>query len=192
MQVTRDAAVADADGTLSAAGEVVMHAAASGVIDRCCEALKQLRGILATFRMTTRAAPTRAAQYASAILVPLQSFLASNGASALDSDARMAFVQSVVDGVATRYRDLAHETLSTVRKTESSLRRLKSRKEGSDAAAGAPASGGHGTDELIALQLRLDIGEFGRKVSELGLDLTGLGSYKALQAVPENAESLQD
>jgi hypothetical protein len=181
------AAFGDCDEKLTAASDAVLGAAASGLVERCCEALKQLRGIVATFRMTSRGAPTRPAQYASAILEPLSTFLAS--ADGLSQSGRTALSRAVLDGVVERYHHLAHDTLSTVRKTESSLRRLKSRKaDGVDAAAAGGAGGGssggtYGTDELIAMQLTLDIEEFGKKVKECGIAPETLESFEKLKAV---------
>ena len=123
---------------------------------------------------------TRPAQYASSILLPLSTFILNdltssggggggiNGSSVGENAKKRTLVHAVLEGVCERYRDLADDTLSTVRKTESSLRRLKSRKEG--VAAGATAAAATtdvlGTDALIAMQLALDIEEFGKKVKE--------------------------
>jgi len=188
------AAFGDCDEKLSAASEAVLHAAASGLVERCCEALKQLRGIVATFRMTTRGAPTRPAQYASAILEPLATFLTR--ADGLSQTGRTALSRAVLDGVVKRYHTLAHDTLSTVRKTESSLRRLKSRKgDGVESAGGSGADAGgappvaYGTDELIAMQLALDIEEFGKKIKECGVAPETLESFGQLKAVVAQPES---
>lgn len=174
------AAFGACDEQLGSASTLVLRAAAAGLVERCCEALKQLRGIVATFRMTSRGAPTRPAQYASAILAPLLTFLGA--ADGLSESGKIALVHTVLEGVVEQYRHLAHDTLSTVRKTESSLRRLKSRKgsvvEGSDGGGGAL-----GTDELIAIQLSLDIEEFGKKVKECGVEPGDVQSFAELQAV---------
>jgi conserved oligomeric Golgi complex subunit 2 len=181
------AAFGDCDDKLGVASDAVLRAAACGLVERCCEALKQLRGIVATFRMTSRGAPTRPAQYASAILEPLSTFLTT--ADGLSTTGRTALSRAVLEGVVERYHHLAHDTLSTVRKTESSLRRLKSRK--GDAIDSSGAGGGatgaavstYGTDELIAMQLTLDIEEFGKKVKECGVAPETLDSFKQLKAV---------
>ena len=192
------AAFGDCDEKLGAASEAVLRAAASGLVERCCEALKQLRGIVATFRMTTRGAPTRPAQYASAILEPLSTFLTRS--DGLSQTGRAALSRAVLDGVIERYHNLAHDTLSTVRKTESSLRRLKSRKgDGVDSAGGGGADAGgarggapsiaYGTDELIAMQLNLDIEEFGKKVKDCGVPPETLKSFEQLKGVVAQQES---
>lgn len=59
-----------------------------------------------------------------------------------------ASLQAVVAGVSVRYQQLADDTLSTVRKTESSLKRLKTRQklaaDGGEGGAGAWAGCGAG------------------------------------------------
>jgi conserved oligomeric Golgi complex subunit 2 len=166
----------DAEAALEAASECVITAAAGCIVENCCEALKQLRGIVATFRMTQRAAPTRPAQYATTVLVPLQRFLSTHmqeGGLAAE-EGRAALARAVVAGVAHRYCTLAADTLTTVRKTESSLRRLKGRKEGEGGAA-------QDTDKLIALQLGLDVKEFGRQAAQCGVDANALEAFELLE-----------
>ena len=180
------AAFGACDEQLGSASTMILRAAATGLVERCCEALKQLRGIVATFRMTSRGAPTRPAQYASMILAPLSAFL--NTADGLSGDGKRALVHAVLDGVVERYRHLAHDTLSTVRKTESSLKRLKSRKGGAGEGAADGSIGALGTDELIAMQLALDIEEFGKKVKECGIDPKEVESFADLQAVVTSSE----
>ncbi|MEW5318940.1 MAG: hypothetical protein WDW38_010122 [Sanguina aurantia] len=80
-------------------------------------------------------------------------------------------VVRVVNG---RYRQLSEELLSTVRKTESSLKRLKKSRPG-EGAEGAMAD-----SDKIALQLHLDVQEYGRQITGLGLDPMHLASYKQL------------
>ncbi len=181
------AALADAGAALGAAGEAALAAAAAGLADRCCEALKQLRGIVATFRMTARAAPTRPSHYVASVLAPLLAFLEAAGLEAGGAP-RAALARAVVAGVAARFAALAEETLESVRRTESSLRRLKTRKAGGgEEEGGAPAAG---ADALIAAQLFLDAQEFGRRCGAAGVAPAELEPFRALWravAPPERA-----
>jgi hypothetical protein len=179
----------EASGMLEVSSGLLLDRIADIVADECCDSLKHVRGIVATFRMTARSAPTRPAQYASALTVPINSVLLSrsnNSQGAKLSDAAMqTVIVSVVDRIASRYAALVTETLSTVRKTESSLRRLKSRKEGVSAPAGeSSVVGGPGSktaDELIAKQFELDVAEFTSKVAELGIEVDGVESFGLLK-----------
>ncbi len=57
-------------------------------------AVLQLRGIVATFRMTKRAQPDRPSHYVSAILNPLQAFLQGEAAGRLAQPARAELTQA--------------------------------------------------------------------------------------------------
>lgn len=187
------AAFADCSTGLAAAAHITLNAAADVLVTKCCEALKQLRGIVATFRMTARSPPTRPAQYAITILTPLRDFVAGPGAECLDSAGRATLARAVVDGVAMQYCQLASSTLSTVRKTESSLRRLKSRKVGGGATPeGGDAGAAPDIDKMIEMQLALDVAEFKSKAEECGVLPGELASLEELTAavapVDEDAE----
>jgi hypothetical protein len=68
-------------------------AAAQDLAEQCAAVLKQLRGITATYRMTTRPAPTKASHYVASILAPLGAFLNGDPARRLSPDARAQIVQ---------------------------------------------------------------------------------------------------
>lgn len=144
--------------------------------------------------MANRAAPTRASHYVVTILAPLsQSLNTTQGPSRLPAATKQHLTKVVVQGIAARYQQLAEDTLSTVRKTEDSLRRLKYRKvatpEGGETEGAAPMD----TDKLISMQLFLDVQEFGRQLKRLGLvpaDLPGFKTLWEAVAPPEKVEEL--
>lgn len=88
----------------------------------------------------------------------------------------------------TRYCDLARDLVTTVRKTESSLKRLKDRRAGAAAGgAGAPAASaaaGGGSDmsdtDKICRQLALDAAEYGRQLRRFGVDAAALPPFTQL------------
>eukprot|EP00887_Chlorella_sp_A99_P001064 scaffold14.g1064.t1 len=125
---------------LRCAGAALLGAAAEGLVEQCVVVLKQLRGIVATFRMTNRA------------------------------QARF------------------------VRKTESSLKRLKSRQQRAPE-GGGDAAPQEDTDKMIGRQLFLDVQEFGRQAAAVGgLDPGGLQEFRLLWrtvAPPEQADAIQ-
>ncbi|KAL4420915.1 hypothetical protein ABPG77_001256 [Micractinium sp. CCAP 211/92] len=176
-------AFAEAAEQLEAAGGALMEAVADSLTEKSVVVLKQLRGIVATFRMTSRAQPSRPSHYVSMILAPLHQFTQGEAAAQLSVDARQQLAAAVAAGVSSRYLHLADDTLSTVRKTESSLKRLKARQQGTEGGA-APAD----TDKMIALQLFLDVQEFGRQAKQAGVNVVQLESYQQLWrlVVPED------
>jgi hypothetical protein len=174
--------------TLKSAQETVLQHIAHQIAGECLSVLTQLRGIVATFRMTARAAPTRPSHYASLVLQPLQKNIQQKlnvqlkssddgGGSAVGKVSEL-----VVAEVAERFAALAGDTLSAVRKTESSLRRLKTRKAGGGATDDQPeaAAAALSTDQLIAMQLNLDAREFGKHAKAGGVNVEQLEHYQSL------------
>ena len=167
----------------------------AAVVERCLEALKQLKGITATFRMTNKPLPTRHSHFVPGILAPLRAFVDSDRAKALTPASRTELALSVSDGVSTRYAEMAGELVTTVKKTEASLNRLKDRKAGK---AGAAAGGGGATasaaakaggadgkisdTDKICKQLHLDVCEYGAQLAKLGVDPKERETFKALWA----------
>lgn len=67
-------------------------------------------------------------------------------------------------GLPFRYYETISEVLSSVRKMEESLKRLKQARKGAATAAAAGANGGLTDDSKIRLQLALDVEYLGEQV----------------------------
>lgn len=161
--------------------EDLLRVCADGIAERCSEYLGQIRGIVAAFRMTART-PTTAAQYSSMILKPLETFLSDlAGMEGLDRLSR-----AVIAKVCERYHTVARDTLETARKTEESLKKLKSRKTNSN---GVEESTGLSTDQMVALQLSHDVKEFVSKIGAL-LSVTQEVVFDELPAARKLFESI--
>ena len=163
--------------------EDLLRVCADGIAERCSEYLGQIRGIVAAFRMTART-PTTAAQYSSMILKPLETFLSElAGMEGLDRLSR-----AVIAKVCERYHNVARETLETARKTEQSLKKLKSRKTNSH---GVEESTALSTDQMVAMQLSLDVKEFVSKIGAL-LTVTQEVTFDEIPAARTLFESIVD
>lgn len=146
---------------------------ACNLADESARALTQLRGIVATFRMTARNAPTRPSHYASLVLAPLNKMRIDG---TFEDPIFLAVAALVVAMVCEKFAVLANDTLNAVRKTESSLKRLKARKpEG-----GITEEQQLSIDQLIAMQLELDVKEFGKQASKFGVVTDSLAEYQNL------------
>lgn len=121
--------------SLAAAGEGARARLVAALAEECTAALSQLRGIVASFRMANRRAPTAPSPYAGRLLAPLAAFLAAH-TGLLGADAAARLAREVAEGVAGAYASLAADTLAALEKTESSLRRLKSRQRMADGEGG--------------------------------------------------------
>jgi hypothetical protein len=188
------AALDDAATALAAAGSPAQSLAAAVVAERCVEVLRQMKGITATYRMTNKPAPTRHSHFVPGVTQPLRALLDGPRLSAsLSADARRAFAHEVALLVCARYEDMARDLVTTVRKTESSLRRLRERRAGGGPGGGGlPApSGGAAADsgdsvsdtDKICRQLVLDAQEFGRQLAKFGVDAKELAPFQTLWSV---------
>ncbi|KAK9821420.1 hypothetical protein WJX81_002272 [Elliptochloris bilobata] len=151
----------------------------------CAAALRHVRAVTATYRMTTRPPPSRPSHYAAGILSPLRAFLDAPHGQALPAVTRASLAQGVVAAVAGSFAAAAGDTLVTLRRTESSLRRLKKTRAG-DGAAGE-AAGLSDTDK-VGRQLALDAQEYGRQAEALGVATADMPEYRALMAAVAPAD----
>lgn len=142
-------------------------------VDRCTEALKQLKGITATFRMTNKPMPTRHSHFVPMILAPMQAFLDNERAKNLSKQSRRDIIVKVLESVSEKYGELARDLLETVKKTEASLNRLKDRQ-------GKTNSTGVGDTDKICRQLYLDVKEYASQIEKFGISPKESASFRAL------------
>lgn len=62
-------------------------------VRRCAAALRHVRAVTATYRMTTRPPPSRPSHYAAGILTPLRAFLDAPHGRALPAATRASLAQ---------------------------------------------------------------------------------------------------
>lgn len=171
----------DTLGTLWDTSRKLLGVCAQRIATECCQYLGHIRGIVATFRMTARA-PTSAAQYSSLILNPLRQILEqSNLMERLGAQHRESLQKQVIEDTALKFASVSSETLGTARKTEISLKKLKSRKNLSD-----PTEGDHpiiSTDTMVEMQLRYDIEQFVKEATIIVADLESSDAIKELKKV---------
>ncbi|EFJ51678.1 component of oligomeric golgi complex 2 [Volvox carteri f. nagariensis] len=159
-------ALAEVAAAVQSSGRSLAAAVTDEVVERCASAVRQLKGITATYRVTSKAPPVRASHYVSGVLTPLRQLLEAGPVKRLAPELQQELVVvPVAEGVCSRYAALADELLVSVRKTESSLKRLKKAKGGAggeeDSAAGLSDS------DKITLQLHLDVEELGVQLNQL-------------------------
>eukprot|EP00850_Spirogloea_muscicola_P009839 SM000056S17957 [mRNA] locus=s56:314391:319655:+ [translate_table: standard] len=175
VQESIGAGVDAALASLPAITEVLTDA----VAEKCMEFLKQVKGVTAVYRMTNKPLPTRHSPYVPDILRPLRAFVEGDRAALIAEKARAELVATIVDRVTTRYDSLAQELVTTARRTESSLKRL--RQGASRTGMGADTAGAHisDSDKMVA-QLFLDVQEYGRQLQHFGVNPQAVASYATL------------
>eukprot|EP00897_Mesotaenium_endlicherianum_P006823 jgi/Mesen1/6169/ME000317S05297 len=149
------------------------------ITDKCVEVLRQLKGITTTYRMTNKPLPTRHSLYVANVLQPLKGFVEGSRASYFSASSKEELIVAVVTRVTVKYDDMARELVTTVRKTETSLRMMKAR--ATRKGVSSEASGSNISDsEKITAQLFFDVQEYGRQVLRFGLKLSDINAYSSL------------
>ena len=86
-----------------------------------------------------------------------------------------------MESVCDKYAEMARELVSTVKKTEASLNRLKDRQ-------GKTSSAGIGDTDKICRQLYLDVKELSLHIEKLGINVKESKSFAELWQAVESGE----
>lgn len=166
----------DAAHKLDDVAEIAQDRLIGMVSEKCALVLKQMRGVTAAYRMTNKPSPTRPSPYVTSAMAPIISFSSM-------VDGNLVLLEGAAASVCNVYRAMITELIETVKKTESSLKRLK-KQASSDAVAKVTDT------EKICLQLFLDVKEVGNQLKQAGLDPENFQAYIDLweAAAPEDAK----
>ncbi|KAF5187259.1 Conserved oligomeric golgi complex subunit [Thalictrum thalictroides] len=159
----------------------IMSTVTESIVEKSVEDLRQLKGITTTYRMTNKPLPVRHSPYVSGILRPLQAFLDGERATTyLTREARRELLQSVTEEITNRYYELASDTVNLARKTESSLQRIRHNAQRRTGASSDVSDNNVSDTDKICMQLFLDVQEYGRNLSSLGVKADNISAYRLL------------
>lgn len=160
---------------------LVIKSIIDALVEKSVEALLQLKGISATYRMTNKPLPVRHSPYVSAILHPLKAFLEGDRAATyLDDATKHELLQGAALEITKSYNELASELVNVARKTESSLQRLRQGAQRRTGASSDVPDQNVSNADKIGMQLFLDIQEYGRNLAALGVDAAKIKDYQSL------------
>lgn len=151
--------------------------------EKCVEVLRQVKGIIATYRMTNRPLPSRHSPYVTSVLQPLKTFVEDERFAHLTKEMRAELILSVSEKITVTYDVLARDMVSVARTTESSLQRLRRGARQRGAGAGTETNDNNISDNLsdkICAQLFLDVQEYGRRLAALGIAAADMTAYTSL------------
>ncbi|KAI0565041.1 COG-complex component COG2 [Gracilaria domingensis] len=131
----------------------------------CVENLQPLRGILATYRMSSKQLPTTHSTFVPKILRPLKSFMKEYEETFPRAE-RVALATGVVEQTAEEYRKMATDLLQRNKSSEATLRRLNIGRSG---ALSGTSSSSTSVIEKISTQLFLDVQKFAEEAAALGV-----------------------
>uniref|UniRef100_A0A8C6Q638 Conserved oligomeric Golgi complex subunit 2 n=1 Tax=Nothobranchius furzeri TaxID=105023 RepID=A0A8C6Q638_NOTFU len=131
--------------------------------ERCCRFLKSASEVPRLYRRTNKDVPVRASAYMENALQPLHQVLTDSTGSVTPQMAQ-EWLRVALAECTQKYYETISEVLSSVRKMEESLKRLKQARKGASATTTTGGNGGPSDDGKIRLQLALDVEYLGEQV----------------------------
>uniref|UniRef100_A0A4W6DN46 Conserved oligomeric Golgi complex subunit 2 n=1 Tax=Lates calcarifer TaxID=8187 RepID=A0A4W6DN46_LATCA len=159
--------------------------------ERCCRFLKSASEVPRLYRRTNKDLPTRASAYMDNALRPLHQLLTDSTGLVTPSTAQ-EWLRIALSDCTQRYYETISEVLSSVRKMEESLKRLKQARKGATAATTAGANGGPTDDSKIRLQLALDVEYLGEQIQKMGLQPSEISMFSTLMDLVKEARELAE
>ena len=98
----------------------------------------------------------------------------------LASDTRNEILLSAATEITDRYYELAADLVSVARKTESSLQKIRQSAQRRAGASSDISDNNVSDTDKICMQLFLDIQEYARNLSALGVEAANIASYRSL------------
>lgn len=154
------------------------------------ENIQQVNDLPRLYRKTNREIPSRSSSYVEQMLKPVKVFQEGLG-NKLDSNIIQRILEQVFVRITKEYYTSVTEVLTSVQKTEESLRRLKNLKEKSTNQQSS-VSGAMSDDDKIRLQLRLDVAGWTTELSKLNFIPTQIEKLLDLNNMVEESIKVRD
>ncbi|XP_076831419.1 conserved oligomeric Golgi complex subunit 2 [Brachyhypopomus gauderio] len=156
--------------------------------ERSFRFLKNASEVPRLYRRTNKEMPTRASAYMDNALRPLHQLLTDSTGVVKDSIV-LEWLRVTLSDCTHRYFETISDVLSSVRKMEESLKRLKqARKTAPTSTAGTSA--GPSDDTKIRLQLALDVEYLGEQIQMMGLQPRDITMFSSLLDLVREARDL--
>ncbi|KAM3605827.1 uncharacterized protein V6R79_005444 [Siganus canaliculatus] len=159
--------------------------------ERSCRFLKSASEVPRLYRRTNKEVPVRASAYMDNALRPLHQLLTDSTGLVAPSTAQ-EWLRVALSECTQRYYETISEVLSSVRKMEESLKRLKQARKGASTASTAGTNGGPTDDSKIRLQLALDVEYLGEQIQKMGLQPGDISMFSTLMDLVKEARELAE
>uniref|UniRef100_A0A3P9I1F5 Conserved oligomeric Golgi complex subunit 2 n=1 Tax=Oryzias latipes TaxID=8090 RepID=A0A3P9I1F5_ORYLA len=159
--------------------------------ERCCRFLKSASEVPRLYRRTNKDMPVRASAYMDNALRPLHQLLTDSTGLVTPVTAQ-AWLRVVLSVCTQKYYETISEVLSSVRKMEESLKRLKQARKGAAATTTTGANGGPTDDTKIRLQLALDVEYLGEQIQKMGFQPEDISMFSTLMDLVKEARELAE
>lgn len=154
------------------------------LLTHCVTHLKQVSDIPRLFRRTNREVPTKPCLYVKSALSFLINF--RNNYNNLIPANVTKWLELALSSLTERYLTSVTDVLTSVRKTEESLRRLKRIRDKSTGVL-PPDIQGISDDDKIRIQLQIDVNTYNTMITELSVSVTSIHHLEELVQAVEAA-----
>uniref|UniRef100_A0A8U7MSR6 Conserved oligomeric Golgi complex subunit 2 n=1 Tax=Corvus moneduloides TaxID=1196302 RepID=A0A8U7MSR6_CORMO len=140
--------------------------------------LKSALEVPRLYRRTNKEVPTKASPYVDSALKPFHR-LQNDYRDTLKQPMIHQWLEGALSESTQKYYETVSDVLSSVKKMEESLKRLKQARR-TTTSNPVGTNGGMSDDNKIRLQLALDVEYFGEQVQKMGLETSSIKSFSAL------------
>ncbi|XP_053477810.1 conserved oligomeric Golgi complex subunit 2 [Ictalurus furcatus] len=181
-------ALDDSKAALSGCVPTLNSRMTQNLTERSFRFLKNASEVPRLYRRTNKEVPTRASAYMDNALQPLHQLL-TDSTGVVKASIIQEWLRVALSDCTHRYFETISDVLSSVRKMEESLKRLKqARKTATTSTAGANI--GPSDDSKIRLQLALDVEYLGEQIQKMGLQPSDITMFSALLDLVQEARDL--
>uniref|UniRef100_A0A8C6Q477 Conserved oligomeric Golgi complex subunit 2 n=1 Tax=Nothobranchius furzeri TaxID=105023 RepID=A0A8C6Q477_NOTFU len=184
-------ALADSRACLSSSIPSLNSRMTLHLTERCCRFLKSASEVPRLYRRTNKDVPVRASAYMENALQPLHQVLTDSTGSVTPQMAQ-EWLRVALAECTQKYYETISEVLSSVRKMEESLKRLKQARKGASATTTTGGNGGPSDDGKIRLQLALDVEYLGEQIQKMGLQPSDITMFSTLMDLVKEARDLAE
>ncbi|XP_047458537.1 conserved oligomeric Golgi complex subunit 2 [Mugil cephalus] len=184
-------ALADSKACLSSSIPTLNTRMTQHLTERSCRFLKSASEVPRLYRRTNKDLPVRASAYMDNALRPLHQLLTDSKGLVTPQTAQEWLRVALCD-CTQKYFETISEVLSSVRKMEESLKRLKQARKGATTTTTSGANGGLTDDGKIRLQLALDVEYLGEQIQKMGLQPNDISMFSTLLELVKEARELAE
>uniref|UniRef100_A0A8C5N6N1 Conserved oligomeric Golgi complex subunit 2 n=1 Tax=Gouania willdenowi TaxID=441366 RepID=A0A8C5N6N1_GOUWI len=184
-------ALGDSKACLSSSVPTLNNRMTQHLTERCCRFLKSASEVPRLYRRTNKDLPVRASAYMDNALRPLHQLL-TDSSGLVASGTAQEWLRVTLCDCTQKYFETISEVLSSVRKMEESLKRLKQARKGASTATASGSNGGPSDDTKIRLQLALDVEYLGEQIQKMGLQPCDITMFSTLMELVREARELAE
>uniref|UniRef100_A0A8C7LB99 Conserved oligomeric Golgi complex subunit 2 n=1 Tax=Oncorhynchus kisutch TaxID=8019 RepID=A0A8C7LB99_ONCKI len=179
-------ALEDSKDSLSGCIPTLNRKMTQHLTERCFRYLKSASEVPRLYRRTNKELPSRASAYMDNALRPLHQLL-SDSKDMVKPSISQEWLRITLNDCTHRYFETISDVLSSVKKMEESLKRLKqARKTVTTNTTGT--TGGPTDDSKIRLQLALDVEYLGEQIQKMGLQPADITMFSTLNDLVQGAQ----